>query len=310
MKILIVGCGIIGTIYGWALKEAGFDVVHFVRKGKTETLSVEVTLDMLDERKNHDKNNVTGYRLDCIDSIAQDDLLDYVIVPTNSYQVTEAIKTIYNQSPRSFFVIMSSNWEGTKNIDHVLPKNQYMLAYPDGGGTIKEGLYWTNLGSEIHISAPNVENEQAVKELIEIFKRADIKADIQENMVHWLWLHNAMSVPLGVAFMKYKDVKLFLKDKETVKKGFYATKEVLELCKLRGVDVSKYPETSTFKYPFRVFYILFKLLFRFNKSMQRFTAHAATSIQEVKTNYTQMMNTAKNLNMEMPSMTEIGAYLL
>ncbi|MFX1533485.1 MAG: hypothetical protein ACFFDI_04555 [Promethearchaeota archaeon] len=100
-------------------------------------------------------------------------------------------------------------------------------------------------------------------------------------------------------------VKLFLKDKETVKKGFHATKEVLELCKLRGVDVSKYPETSTFKYPFRVFYILFKLLFRFNKSMQRFTAHAATGIQEIKINYTQMMNTAKDLNMEMPSMTEI-----
>ena len=34
MKTLIVGTGVIGVIYGWALTEAGMDVTHFVRKGK------------------------------------------------------------------------------------------------------------------------------------------------------------------------------------------------------------------------------------------------------------------------------------
>jgi pyruvate/2-oxoglutarate dehydrogenase complex dihydrolipoamide dehydrogenase (E3) component len=34
MKLLIVGAGIIGSIYGWALAEAGHDVTHLVRPGK------------------------------------------------------------------------------------------------------------------------------------------------------------------------------------------------------------------------------------------------------------------------------------
>jgi len=36
MKTLIVGTGVIGVIYGWALTEAGVDVTHFVRQGKKD----------------------------------------------------------------------------------------------------------------------------------------------------------------------------------------------------------------------------------------------------------------------------------
>jgi ketopantoate reductase len=36
MKISIVGTGIIGVIYGWALHQAGADVTHFVRPVKAD----------------------------------------------------------------------------------------------------------------------------------------------------------------------------------------------------------------------------------------------------------------------------------
>ncbi|MFW9817744.1 MAG: ketopantoate reductase family protein [Candidatus Thorarchaeota archaeon] len=309
MKILIVGHGIIGTIYGWALRNAGNDIAHFVRKGKSRELTHDVNIDILDERKGHKKNNMTNYFVNCIENVNPDEFFDYILVPTNSYQVTDAVKTLYEQNHDSFFVIMSSNWEGTESIDRILPKKQYVLAYPDAGGTIRNGTFWTNIGSEIHIAEPDSENEQGVSGLIEIFKQADIKADLQDNMLHWLWLHNATSVPMWVAAMKYRDVDMFIKDKDLVKTSFYATREVLDLCRLRGIDVSKYPEVSAFKYPFRIFYFIFKMLFRFNKSMQRFTAHGVTSVQEAKINYEEMMKTARELNFEMPLMESIGAYL-
>jgi hypothetical protein len=47
MKTLIVGTGIIGVIYGWALSEAGVDVTHFVRKGRKEQFKDGITLDLL-----------------------------------------------------------------------------------------------------------------------------------------------------------------------------------------------------------------------------------------------------------------------
>ncbi|MFW9896575.1 MAG: ketopantoate reductase family protein [Candidatus Thorarchaeota archaeon] len=309
IRILIVGHGIIGTIYGWALRTAGHEVIHFVRSGKSKELPREVTIDILDERKNHKKNNVTNYVVDYVEYVNRDQSFDYILVPTNSYQVIDATKTLFEQSPNSFFLIMSSNWEGTGEIDQILPKKQYALAYPDAGGTLRDGIFWTNLGAEIHIAAPDSENNQGVNGLIEVFKQADIKSDLQENMLHWLWLHNATTIPMWVAFFKYKDVNKFLKDKDLVKASFYATRELLELCQLRGVDVSKYPEVSAFRYPFRVFYFIFKMLFKFNKSMQRFTAHGATSVEESKANYKQMMKTARELEFNMPLMESIGAYL-
>ena len=36
MKTLIVGTGVIGTIYGWALSESGADITHLVRKGRRQ----------------------------------------------------------------------------------------------------------------------------------------------------------------------------------------------------------------------------------------------------------------------------------
>ena len=67
MKTLVVGTGIIGILYGWALAQAGVDVTHFVRKGKKDQFKDGVNLDLLDERKGHPKYNLTKYKLKCVE---------------------------------------------------------------------------------------------------------------------------------------------------------------------------------------------------------------------------------------------------
>jgi ketopantoate reductase len=53
MKVLIVGRGVVGTIYGWALSNAGIDVTHVVRR---EALPATDTLDVPDLRAGHPKH--------------------------------------------------------------------------------------------------------------------------------------------------------------------------------------------------------------------------------------------------------------
>jgi hypothetical protein len=55
---------------------------------------------------------------------------------------------------------MTSNWTGTQLYNGVLKNDQYILGYPDGGGTIKDNIYWTNIGPEIHIARPNKDNQK------------------------------------------------------------------------------------------------------------------------------------------------------
>jgi 2-dehydropantoate 2-reductase len=85
MKTLVVGTGIIGVLYGWALAQSGVDVTHFVRKGKKDLFKDWVDLDLLDERKGHPKYNKTKYALKCTEEISPTDGYELIIVPVNMH---------------------------------------------------------------------------------------------------------------------------------------------------------------------------------------------------------------------------------
>ncbi|MCC7353089.1 MAG: ketopantoate reductase family protein [Anaerolineae bacterium] len=309
MKTLVVGAGVIGTIYGWALSDADIDVTHFVRKGKIEKYKDGVTLDVLDERKGHKKNNFTTYRLRCVEEVSPSDSYELIIVPTNSYQVEEVLRTLVPYSGNAIFLIFSLNWEGTECIDQLLTRDRYLMGYPDGGGTIRNGVYWTNLGAEVHLGEADGKPTEKLQRVKSLFERADMRPDIQDNILHWLWLHNAMSIGIWAGFAKYREIKPFLRDRALLKECYDATQEAIELCRLRGIDPKKYPEVGSFNFPSWLFIIVFRFLYTYNQSMQRFTAHAADSLMEAKGNYEAVMQTAGELSFAMPHMKEVGRYL-
>lgn len=309
MKTLIVGAGIIGAIYGWALAEAGVDVTHFVRKGKASTFKNGIKLDLLDERKGHKKYNQTKYALKCVEEISPSDNYELIIVPTNSYQTEEVLRALAPVSGNAVFLIFGLNWEGIEFIDRLLPRERYLMGYPDGGGTQRNGVYWTNLGAEVHLGEVDGKSTEKLERVKRLFEQADMHPDVPENIVHWIWLHNAMSVGFWAGFAKHREMKPYLKDRALLVEGYRAAQEAIELCKLRGVDPKKYPEAGSFNLPTWLFVIVMRWLYTHNESMQRFTAHAADSLKEAKANYDALMKSAAELKYDMPHMRAVGKYV-
>jgi ketopantoate reductase len=312
MKTLIVGTGVIGVIYGWALSEAGVDVTHFVRKGKRDNFKGGVSLDLLDERKGHLKYNTTTYALKCVEEISPADQYELIIVPTNVHQVEGALETLVPVSGQAIFLIFSGNWEGTAFVDRWLPRERYLLGYADGGGTIRDdGVYWTNLGSEVHLGEVAGQPTEKLEKVKALFTRASMRPDVQKNILHWLWLHNASVIGFAAGFAKYRNVAAYLRDKALVRGSILSTQELCELCRLRGADLKKYPEMGYLNLPAWLMAPLFRLNLRRNESMQRYTAHAASagSLRETKVYYAGMMKTAKELGFEMPHTEALGIYL-
>lgn len=310
MKVLVIGTGVIGTIYGWALNEAGIDVTHLVRTLKPDIVQHGVNIDILDERKDFKKYNQTKYKLKITENLDNKEDFDLVLVPTNWFQTEVALTSIVPKCKNSFFYILTSNWTGTEMFDRVIPKGKYILGYPDGGGTIKDGLYWTNIGPEIHIAKPNEDNLQGFELIKEAFAKASIKLDVQENMLHWLWVHNAGSTAISLASQKHKNIEKYLTDKDLLKKSFLATRECLDLCEKRGAYSNKYPEISAFKWPMWLLIPLFKYNFRHNESMKRYTAHGESMpIADIACNYYDILTTAKELKFDMPNYQDLE-YLL
>lgn len=312
MKTLIVGTGIIGVIYGWALAQAGFDVTHFVRKGRKDQFKEGIQLDLLDERKGHIKYNFTKYAIKCVEAIAPSDGYELIIVPTSMHQTEDALKTLAPVSGKAIFFIISGNWDGTSFIDNLLPRERYLMGYADAGGTIRsDGVYWTNLGAEIHLGEVDGKPSEKLEKVKALFLRADMKPDVQENIVHWIWQHVAGTIGYSAGFAKHREMNAYLEDKALLRRSTLATLELFKLCQLRGLDLKKFPEASFVNFPVWMVTWLVRWNIKRQESAQRYTAHAGSqnSLQETKAYFDKAMKTAQELNFEMPNLKALGIYL-
>jgi ketopantoate reductase len=311
MKTLIIGTGVIGTLYGWALAESGVNVTHFVRPGKSGQFTEGVTMDVLDERKGHPTNNNTHYKIHCVEEIHPEDGYELIIVPVNANQLEEALKMVMPYAGKAIFLTLTSNWEGTRLLDTYLPRERYLMGYADGGGTIRNSVYWTNLGAEIHLGEVNGGMSEKLQRVKALFEQADMKPDIPHNIVHWLWVHNATVIGFAAGFARHKELQKYLKDTNLLKTSLKATRELLALCKQRGVNLKDYPDISYMNWPDWLVLATMRWMYTTNKSMQRYTAHAAStsSLIETKLHYNAMIKTAEETGLATPALKSLATCL-
>jgi 2-dehydropantoate 2-reductase len=309
MKTLIVGTGVIGTTYGWALAESGADVTHLVRPDY-HPIEDPVRIDVLDERTGHPADLVTTYRRRTVSDVRRGDRYDLVIVPVNTFQLSDALASLAEDTDAPFLV-MSLLWDGPGVIDRYLPRNRYLLAYPDAGGTVRDGVYWTNLGGELHIGRLEGQERRLLERVRGLFNAADIELDVQANILHWLWIHNAMVVGFAAAFPKHGDYSRMLRDRPLLETCFKASKELLALCEARDVDIQQFPDVGYMTWPNWLLMIVMRVMYARNKSMQRFTAHAGgpSSQRESAEAYRAVLRMADELRVPMPGLRSLEPFV-
>lgn len=113
MRVLIVGTGIIGSIYAWALADGGHRVVHLVRSGRSAALGSGLKLDIIDRRKGHKRNFRGLYRLDAVETLLSDETFELVIVPVKHYRLAANLKEIVPRVRSAEFLLLTQNWCGT-----------------------------------------------------------------------------------------------------------------------------------------------------------------------------------------------------
>jgi 2-dehydropantoate 2-reductase len=101
MRVLVIGAGIIGSIYGWALAESGRHVVHLVRSGRAAALRDGLAMDVFDRRKGRKRNFCGLYRLDAVETLSPTDSFELVVVPVKHYALVQTLKENRSASGRS-----------------------------------------------------------------------------------------------------------------------------------------------------------------------------------------------------------------
>ena len=92
MEILIIGAGVIGTIYGWQLQKAGCNVTHLVRQSKIDLYkSSGIQMKCLDLRNAKSQISEEGYQPSFVDSFSDTNEYYFILVAVNSNQLEDVL---------------------------------------------------------------------------------------------------------------------------------------------------------------------------------------------------------------------------
>ena len=183
MKILIIGKGVIGSIYAHQFSKNGFEVYHYVRQINDE-LSTSIKIDILDKAT---KKIETGkYTYTFTDKLTSD--YDLIIVSIRHYQLLSLLEKI---SPLNIPTLVFGNvWTELSNIKSLFknPENIF-FGMPRAGGAIFNNKLEGAILEEIILeerSSKNVYNQ-----IVNLFETSGRKIVTIKNMRDWYWTHFA-----------------------------------------------------------------------------------------------------------------------
>jgi len=302
---MIVGAGVIGTLVGWALSDAGFDVVHFVRPGRMLKYQEGTWMDVLDKRKGHKAQYTEKYSLKLVESVSQSDGFNFVIVPVKHYQLEDTLRQIVPAVENANFMLLTQNWKGSREIDTLLPPSRYLFGDIKAGGGFREGKLVSTIKA-IDLGQVNNRHDDCLDTAIDLFRSADFKVTVQENILHYLWVQYAINGGLWPILVRAGSFKSALSDRKLGNLGFFSVKECLEVVARRGVDLKKYPDAQMYSdtsfLSRQLAGIILKYMFTHNEYVKRNSVHALSDPKEIKTFYSDIVTTGKELGIDMPIM--------
>jgi 2-dehydropantoate 2-reductase len=305
MRVLVVGAGIIGSIYGWALAESGHEVVHLVRSGRAAALRDGVPLDMFDRREGHKRNFYGLYKPDALETLSPTDTFELVIVPVKHYVLVQTLKEIVPRLDAAEFLLLTQNWRGTEEIDPILPRPRYVYGDAKAGGAFAGGTLVAALKA-IDIGSPEGESTALAKKAADLFASAGIQSRLHSDMLHYLWVQYAMTGGPWAALVRAGSINAMLNDRDATSAALKAGRECLQVVRQRRVDLSRYPETSPFLTDSamrRRFYgWAMRRMFRHDEYTKRCSAHALGDPVEIKTFYDDLTTMGRDLGVSMPVM--------
>jgi 2-dehydropantoate 2-reductase len=311
MKVLIIGAGAIGSIYGWALSNAGHKIVHFVRPGRASQFTDGLQIDMMDKRKGHKKYFNGIYKIKATEVIDTTDSYDIVIVPVKHYSLEQTLKQIVPLTPNAGYVLLTHNWKGTSEIDKIIEKDAYIYGDVQAGGSFQSKKLIATIYA-IHLGSIENKQNKCLKKAELLFKSADIKTTLQDNILHYIWIQYAINGGGWPALVKAGSLRGILQDRDLVKKTLFAIKECLSVVAARGVDLTLYKNVtgiyindSIMKHLLGMFGMY--IVFRFSEYVRRNSAHSLSDPKEIKTFYYDLLNTGDELGVNMPVMDSFKA---
>ena len=123
MRIAVLGLGVIGTTYAYALQKAGHETFHIVREGKNVPSSINVHL--LDGRYNPKGEEKDGDY--SVKTASQNEEYDFILISVASGKLKEAMRTLRDRNLKGTVILFCNFWNERKEVEGKLKKLKKQL---------------------------------------------------------------------------------------------------------------------------------------------------------------------------------------
>ncbi|MEU4251916.1 2-dehydropantoate 2-reductase N-terminal domain-containing protein [Amycolatopsis sp. NPDC026612] len=242
MKILMFGRGVIATIYGWALHQAGHDVECYVRPGRAATYGEAVDLDLLDTRRRVWGQRVAEkwpvrYR----ETLAPDHDFDLIVLSVPHHRLPEATAFLAPRAGQATVLLFGNIWTEPPSAIGALPPDRIAWGFPQaGGGFGADGVLRGALLPSVvfgTLGRPPTDRERAVRQA---FREAGLRIKEQPDFRGWLWVHFVSDAGLFSQGLRRGSLSKLVGATGDLREALLTGRELLPLVEARGIDLRRH----------------------------------------------------------------------
>ena len=266
MKILVIGLGTIGSIYGYVFQKAGHEVEHYLRKDSPKAAVKQLQVDLLDGRAEKDGiQSCDVYQVKHCSSKTY----DFIFVSVPSGGLTSVIDSLAAGGISGTLILACGIWEDRAYVDKLVKGYSYILGYPVAGGNIRDNRLTCCLFDHFMLERKEKAAISNYEKLAKLFADSQIQLEQPYDMLEWIWLHMGINAGVISVMGKSGDVKdtaaaaeQLMDSIQYLKEAVKTIRETSQIVASRGVNLKHYKnELLAYKLPTVISAPLMKRMF-------------------------------------------------
>jgi 2-dehydropantoate 2-reductase len=226
MKIVVLGGGVQGTLYGARLARAGHDVTFVARGARAAELRARGAMI---------RDALTGQsyvaKLPVIERLTPDTVADLCLVAVRREQMDDAQPDLVAATGVARFVFLVNHANGSEALYAALGRQRVVLGFPGAAGGIEDGVaLYVDVAEQPTVIEANAPDVAA------IVRNAGFRVELIRDMDSWLLRHAVFITAVGGALLQVgSDPRRLASDRRLVRTFILAVREGWTALDKRGV---------------------------------------------------------------------------
>jgi len=310
MRILVFGAGAVGSLYGWALTEAGHEVTHYVRRRRAAEVADGLALDILDGRH---RPAVTRQERYAARVMTHGDPLpghELMLVSVTHDELPAALPQVTELAAGAPVLFLMSLWTGAHDVDAALPRSHYVWGMPAAGGVLSDDgtRLQAALSPTVALGALADSTSGPLDRATAALTSAGLTPHVRHEMEHWLQVVFAIAAGLIGASFKSGGTDRLERDPAAMREAVLAVRDALLVCERLGVDVRSYREVVPFYLSSRVAARLIPATLKRSRVAGRMIELYDRHPERAQI-FLDVVETGRELGVEMPHLTALEQYV-